>query len=615
METTRLTVAQAIVRWLMAQRTEVDGRDEPLFPGVFAIFGHGNVTCLGEALEAVKDEWPTWRGQNEQTMAMAGVAYAKAKRRRQIMIATSSIGPGATNMVTAAGIAHANRLPLLILSGDVFASRLPDPVLQQVEHFHNPSLSVNDAFHSVTRYWDRITRPEQVLHSFPQAVATMLDPADCGPAFIGLPQDVQAEAFDFPAMFFERRVHRVRRPGPDADEVAEAAAILRTAERPLVVAGGGVHYSFATSELAEFAAHHNVPVVETVAGKSSLPWDHPNLAGPIGVTGSTSGNALGADADVVLAVGTRLGDFATGSWSVFRDERLRLVSLNVARFDAGKHRAVPVVADARRGLDELSSAVGSWRAPDEWTQRARDEYRAWNRYLDESSAPPQDGRPPSYAAVIRAVNDMARPDDYALAAAGGFPGELNKQWRSKGAGTFDCEYGFSCMGYEIGGAWGAAMALPDRTVISFCGDGSYLMANSELYSSVLSGHKFVLVLCDNGGYAVIDRLQVFKGGASFNNMWEQVRAKERVRVDFARHAEALGADVHVVARLDDLPSALDRARRSDRTAVIVLETDAHTWTGGDAWWDVGVPEVSERETVRVAKAEHEAERKHQRIGT
>jgi 3D-(3,5/4)-trihydroxycyclohexane-1,2-dione acylhydrolase (decyclizing) len=614
METIRLTVAQAIVRWLMAQRTELDGRDARLFPGVFAIFGHGNVTCLGEALEAVKDELPTWRGQNEQTMAMAAVAYAKAKRRRQIMIATSSIGPGATNMVTAAGIAHANRLPLLILSGDAFAGRLPDPVLQQVEHFHNPSLTVNDAFRPVTRYWDRIMRPEQILQSLPHAVATMLDPAGCGPAFIGLPQDVQAESFDFPAMFFEPRIHRVRRPGPDPDDVADAAAILRTAQRPLVVAGGGVHYSFAASELARFAERHNVPVVETVAGKSTLPWNHPNLAGPIGVTGSTSGNALAADADVVLAVGTRLGDFVTGSWSVFRDERLRLIALNVAGYDAGKHRAVPVVADARRGLEALSTALSAWRAPDEWTRRAEDEYRAWNRYLDESSAPPEDGRRPSYAAVIRAVNDLARPDDYAVAAAGGLPGELNKQWRSKGVGTFDCEYGFSCMGYEVGGAWGAAMALPGRTVLSFCGDGSYLMANSELYSSVLSGHKFILILCDNGGYAVIDRLQVFKGGASFNNMWEHVRADAHVRVDFATHAEALGAEVHVVSQLDELPSALQRARASTRTAVIVLETDAHTWTGGDAWWDVAVPEVSERETVRVAKAEHEAERKHQRIG-
>jgi 3D-(3,5/4)-trihydroxycyclohexane-1,2-dione acylhydrolase (decyclizing) len=614
METIRLTVAQAIVRFLVAQRTEIDAEEAPLFPGVFAIFGHGNVTCLGDALFAAGDRLPTWRGQNEQTMAMAAIAFAKAKRRRQIMVATSSIGPGAANMVTAAGIAHANRLPLLLLAGDTFASRLPDPVLQQVEHFHNPAVSVNDAFRAVTRYWDRIVRPEQVLHSLPHALATMLDPADCGPAFIGLPQDVQAEAFDFPVSFFESRTHRIRRPGADPDEVAAATAVLRSAHRPLLIAGGGVHYSLATKELDEFATRHNFPVVETVAGKSSLRWNHPSFAGPIGVTGSTSANSLAADADVVLAVGTRLQDFTTGSWSVFQDEGLRLIALNVGRYDTDKHGALPLVADARRGLDDLSSALGSWRVPDEWMDRARIGYREWNGYLDEAAAPPEHGRPPSYAAVIRAVNEVAGPNDYALAAAGGFPGELNKHWRAQAVGSFDCEYGFSCMGYEIGGAWGASMALPDRNVISFCGDGSYLMANSDVYSSVLSGHKFVLVLCDNGGYAVIDRLQVFKGGASFNNLIDDVRGAEQVRVDFAKHAQSMGARVETVSNLGELKPAIDRARAADRTAVVVIETDAHTWTGGDAWWDVGVPDVSEREDVRVAKAEHEAERKHQRVG-
>ncbi len=407
METVRLTVAQAIVKFLLGQRTEIDGQDAPLFPGVFAIFGHGNVTCLGEALEAVRDELPTWRGQNEQTMAMAAVAYAKAKRRRQIMIATSSIGPGATNMVTAAAIAHADRLPLLLFAGDTFANRLPDPVLQQVEHFHDPTVTVNDAFRAVTRYWDRITHPEQILHSLPHAVGTLLDPAECGPAFIGLPQDVQAQTLDYPTAFFERRVHRIRRPGPDPDEVVQAAEILRSGERPLVIAGGGVHYALAAEELASFAERHGLPVVETVAGKSSLTWDHPNYAGPLGVTGSTSANALAADADVVLAIGTRLQDFTTGSWSVFHDESMRLISLNVGRYDATKHRAFPLVADARRGIEELSAAVGTWSPPDAWMSRARDEYRVWNKYLEEAAAPPVEGKAPSYAAVIRTVNRAA----------------------------------------------------------------------------------------------------------------------------------------------------------------------------------------------------------------
>lgn len=614
METLRLTVAQAIVKFLMGQRIEIDGEDAPLFPGVFAIFGHGNVTCLGEALEAVKDELPTWRGQNEQTMAMAAVAYAKAKRRRQIMVATSSIGPGATNMVTAAAIAHADRLPLLLFAGDTFANRLPDPVLQQVEQFHDPTITVNDAFRPVTRYWDRITHPEQILQSLPHAVATMLDPADCGPAFIGLPQDVQAGGFDFPAPFFERRVHRIRRSGPDPAELAAAADVLRSARRLLLIAGGGVHYSLATAELSSFAERHGVPVVETVAGKSSLTWDHPCNAGPLGVTGSTSANALAAEADVVLAVGTRLQDFTTGSWSVFQDEGMRLISLNVGRYDASKHRAFPVVSDARRGIEDLSRALGSWTATEAWMSRARDEYRAWNEDLEDAAAPPARGKAPSYAAVIRTVNRHAGPNDYALAAAGGFPGELNKHWRALGVGSFDCEYGYSCMGYEIGGAWGAAMALPERTVISFCGDGSYLMANSDVYSSVLSGHKFILVLCDNGGYAVINRLQEFKGGAPFNNLLEHSRRKELVYVDFVKHAESMGARAEEVASLEELEGALGRARAADRTTVIVTKTDPYTWTGGDAWWDVGVPEVSDREEVRVAKAQHEAERKHQRVG-
>jgi 3D-(3,5/4)-trihydroxycyclohexane-1,2-dione acylhydrolase (decyclizing) len=614
MDTTRLTVAQAIVKYLMAQRIVEDGREVPLFPGVFAIFGHGNVTCLGDALEVAGDALPTWRGQNEQTMAMAAVAFTKARRRRQVMVATSSIGPGATNMVTAAGIAHANRLPLLMFSGDTFANRLNDPVLQQVENFHDPTITVNDAFRPVTRYWDRVVRPEQVLHSLPHAVDTLLDPADCGPVFIGLPQDVQAVAFEYPSVFFEPRVHRIRRPGPDPSEIEAAAEVLRSAGRPLVIAGGGVRYSEAEGELVRFAERHGVPVVETVAGKSSLLWDHPAFAGPIGVTGSTSANALAADADVVLAVGTRLQDFTTGSWSVFRNEAVRLVSLNVGHYDAVKHATASVVCDAGRGLQALSSSLDGWEAPRAWMEGARSEYDSWNRYLDELAAKPAAGTLPSYAAVIRTVNELATSDGYVVAAAGGLPGELNKHWRAVRTGSFDCEYGFSCMGYEIGGAWGAAMALPDRTVISFCGDGSYLMANSDIYSSVLSGHPFIVVLCDNGGYGVIDRLQVSKGAAHFNNMLEHVRGKEPVRVDFAAHARSMGAAAHDVSTLEELASAIARARESDRTTVIVIRTDPDAWTGGDAWWDVGVPEVSEREDVLVAKAEHEAERKHQRVG-
>ncbi|MEE9415399.1 MAG: thiamine pyrophosphate-binding protein, partial [Acidimicrobiales bacterium] len=367
MDTVRLTTAQAIVRYLVAQKTIIDGAVRPLFPGVYAIFGHGNVTCLGHALEQSQDVLPTWRGQNEQGMALAATAFAKASKRRQIMVATSSIGPGATNMVTAAGVAMANRLPLLLLAGDTFQSRIPDPVLQQVEQFGEPSTTVNDCFRPVVRYWDRLTRPSQVLSSLPNAVNTMLDPADCGPAFIGLPQDVQAEAYDYPLRFFDETIHQIRRPRADERELDAAAAALGEAESPLIIAGGGVHWSLAESELAAFADKHNIPVVETVAGRTCLPASHPLNAGPIGVTGCTSANALAAQADVVLAVGTRLQDFTTGSWTVFRNPEVKIVAINTARFDATKHLALPVVGDAREALADIASRVGEYRAPSDWS--------------------------------------------------------------------------------------------------------------------------------------------------------------------------------------------------------------------------------------------------------
>ena len=364
-------MADAIVHWLIAQRTLLDDQEAPLFPGVFAIFGHGNVTCLGHALQQAGDALPTWRGQNEGGMALAAIGYAKAARRRQVMVATSSIGPGALNMVTAAGAAMANRLPLLLLVGDTHTSRAPDPVLQQVEHPGAPSVTANDAFRAVSRYWDRITRPEQLVQSLPQALRVLLDPAECGPAVLALPQDTQAEAWDFPREFFRRTVHVTARPRPDLGELERATSALRSSQRPLLVAGGGVHYSMAEAELSRFAARHGVPVVETVAGKASLVASDPAWAGPIGVMGWDGANRLAAEADAVLAVGTRLGDFATGSWTVFGADNVRFVCLNAARFDAVKHGAFPLVADARVGLEELSARLGDWRAPDAWADQAR----------------------------------------------------------------------------------------------------------------------------------------------------------------------------------------------------------------------------------------------------
>lgn len=619
MNTVHLTTAQAIVRFLAAQRIEVDGLESPLFPGVMAIFGHGNVTCLGDALEAEQDRLPTWRGQNEQSMTMAAVAFAKAARRRQVMVATSSIGPGALNMVTAAGIAMANRLPLLILSGDTFVSRVPDPVLQQVEHFDDPTLTVNDAFKPVVRYWDRITHPAQILQSLPQAVKMLLDPAECGPVFIGLPQDVQAMAFSYPSSFFAERVHRIRRPAPDPVEVGAAVEIIRSARRPLIIAGGGVRYSEAEEALGILAARTAMPVAETVAGKGNLPWDHPQAVGPVGVTGSTSANSLAADADVVVAIGTRLQDFSTGSWSVFHNDDLRLVTVNAGRFDATKHLAQAVIGDAKLVVEAITDGLDGWKSPDSWAKRARSVTADWNAYVDEVSASTfvTPSGLPSYAQVIATINGLAAPDDYLVAAAGGLPGELNKVWRSRRPSSFDCEYGFSCMGYEIGGAWGAAMQRDGSgEVISFCGDGSYMMMSQGVFSSVLSGHKMIVVLCDNGGFAVIERLQEFKGAAPFNNMYASgTRRAREVEPDYAAHAAAMGAMVERASTLEELAAAFERARAADRTTVIVIRTDPSTWTGGDAWWDVGVPETSHRDGVIAAKAAHEAERKHQRLGT
>jgi len=616
METVRLTTAEAIVKYLIAQRIEIDGSEAPLFPGVYAIFGHGNVTCLGPALEAAQDELPTWRGQNEQGMALAGVAYAKAMRRRQIMVATSSIGPGATNMVTAAGVAHSNRLPLLIISGDTFASRLPDPVLQQVEHFDDPSITVNDAFRPVTRYWDRIMKPEQVVSSLPHAVATMLDPATCGPAFIGLPQDVQGEAYDFPARLFDPVVHRIARPRADRDQLAHAAEAIAAGAKPLIIAGGGVHYSQAEAELQAFAEKHNIPVVETVAGKASLLAAHRLNAGPIGVTGCTSANALAAEADVVLAVGTRLEDFTTGSWTVFANENMTLVGINVARFDATKHRAMPVVGDALESLQDLDVLLGDYQAPASWTDIADTETAKYHAYIDKIAAPDavEAGETPTYAQVVGAIDRLAGPEDYALAAAGGFPGEVNNGWRAKALNSFDCEYGFSCMGYEISGGWGAAMALPDKTVTVFVGDGSFLMMNSDLYSSVLSGHKMIVIVCDNGGFAVINRLQVNQGGNPFNNLLADSRIVEEVRVDFAAQARAMGCEAETVSSVAELELAWQRAKEADRTYVIALNVQQYSWTEGGAWWEVGVPEASDRASIQEARAELDRGKQAQRAG-
>jgi 3D-(3,5/4)-trihydroxycyclohexane-1,2-dione acylhydrolase (decyclizing) len=613
MNTVRLTMAQALVRYLAAQWTEIDGAEVPLCGGGFAIFGHGSVTCMSEPLQAAQDIIPTWRGQNEQSMALAAVGYAKAMRRQRFMFALSSIGPGATNMVTAAGVAHANRLPVLLLSGDTYTHRLPDPVLQQVEHFGNPSMTVNDAFKAVTRYWDRITRPSQLLASLPQALAVLLDPAECGPVFLALPQDTQAEAYDYPEVFFARRVRAPRRPHPDPADIRAAVTAIRGAKRPLIVAGGGVHYSRAEAALQVFAERHDVPVAETIAGRAVLPHAHPLNAGPIGGLGSTSANTMANEADVIIAIGTRLQDFVTGSWSLFQNPDLTIVAVNAARYDATKHTAIPVVADARAALDIFCEALEGWRAPAAWATLGRQRYAEWNEAVDGRVRPGNDV-PVTYAQVVGAVNRAAQPGDTVLTAAGGLPGELYMNWKAVWSGGVDVEFGYSCMGYEIAGGWGAKMARPDRETFVMVGDGSYLLMNSDILSSVMSGHKMIVVVCDNGGFAVIDRLQRNSGNASFNNLLKDCRGTTQVKVDFAAHARAMGALAEKVENIGDLDAALARARAAERTSVVVIDVDAYGWTPNDAWWEVGIPEVSERPGVLAAAAEWDTGRRHQRRG-
>jgi 3D-(3,5/4)-trihydroxycyclohexane-1,2-dione acylhydrolase (decyclizing) len=610
-------MAQALVKHLTAQTIVIDGREQPLFGGVFAIFGHGNVICLGEALYEARAALPTWRGQNEQSMGFAAAAYAKAYGRRRICVATSSIGPGATNMVTAAAVAHANRLPVLFLSGDVYHHRLPHPVLQQVEHFGDPTISVNDAFKPVTRYWDRISHPAQLLQSLPAAIATMLDPADCGPAFLGLPQDVQGSAYDFPVSFFASRVHRIRRARPDVEEVAAGAARIRRAQRPVIIAGGGVHYSLATSTLAEFAVRHGIPVVETIAGMSSLLHAHPCNFGTVGVTGTDCANAVCGEADVIIAVGTRLQDFTTASWTLF-DASAQLIGLNAARFDATKHLALPIVADAREGLQALEAALDGWHAEPAWNARAATLREQWNNRPETRSA--KAAGFPAYAQVIGAVNRLCAPADRVVTAAGGLPGELSANWRARSVASVDIEYGYSCMGYEIAGGWGARIAQMERggdgDTIVLVGDGSYLLLNSDIYSSVLSGRKLIIVMCDNGGFAVIDRLQRNTGNVAFNNFiadcnWEHAP----VAVDFAMHARSMGAYSESVADLATFEAAFVRAKNSDRTYVIDVKVDPYAWTEGNhAWWEVGMPEVSNRSEVLTAGTDWDLGRRRQRRG-
>ena len=594
-KTLRLTAAQAMVKYIAAQRNE---QGETLIAGCWAIFGHGNVAGLGEALYQVQEQLPTYRGHNEQTMAHTAIAYAKQLGRKRSMMVTSSIGPGATNMVTAAALAHANRLPVLLLPGDVFANRGPDPVLQQIEDFGDGTVSANDAFKPVSRYFDRITRAEQLLTALPRAFRVLTDPAECGPVTLAFCQDVQAEAFDYPEAFFEPKVWRQRRVRPDVNELSDMAEAIRAAKRPVIVAGGGVHYSDATAELAAFAEAHNIPVAETQAGKSALPWDHPLNLGPIGVTGGEAANSVCAEADLVIGVGTRFQDFTTGSWSLFANPNRKIACLNVAAYDAMKHGAMPLLADARVGLGELSSALGDHTSSASIDGLKED----WFAKVDPLTDAPSDSNAlATDMQVIGAVQRSAGDNSVVMCAAGTMPGELHKLWKANRPMSYHMEYCFSCMGYEIAGAMGIKMAEPERDVLCFTGDGTYMMANSEMATAAMMGVSFTVIVTDNRGFGCINRLQMGTGGAEFNNLLKDAVHVTPSAIDFAAHAASMGATSVKVSSISELEEAL--AKRGDIKGpyVIVIDTDPYPSTPhGGSWWEVGVPEVSVRSEVNDA---------------
>lgn len=602
--TIRLTAAQAMIKWLSVQMTP---EGERFIEGMWAIFGHGNVAGIGAALYDAKDDFPTWRGQNEQTMGHTAIAYAKAKKRTRAMAVTTSIGPGSTNLVTAAALAHVNRLPMLIVAGDVFANRRPDPVLQQVEDFDDGTVSANDCLRPVSRYFDRITRPEHILSALPRALRVMTDPANCGPATLSFCQDVQAEAYDYPEAFFEPRVWHIRRPAPDARELAEVADLIRAAQNPIIIAGGGVIYAQAEKTLADFSMKHGIPVTETQAGKSALAQSHPMNFGASGVDGSAAANELSEVADLVIGVGTRFQDFTTGSRAMYKNAQVKFVSLNIHGYDADRHGSVGLVGDAKITLEALTAALGDHCAAT-FDAQAR---AAWLAAVDAHCAVPSDlAALPTDAQVIGAVQRASSDQTIAMCAAGTMPGALKLLWQPS-QGGYHMEYGFSCMGYEIAGAMGVKLACPEREVICFVGDGSYMMANSELATAVMRRVPFTVVLTDNSGYGCINRLQKACSGVPFNNMYVDCNIEAQPAIDYVAHAGSMGAHAVKAADVTQLQAEIMAARSRDIPTVIVIETTAQhgpgpvpNTSGGGTWWDVAVPEVGGIDRVRATYIEN-----------
>lgn len=619
----RLTVAQALVRFLSVQSVERDGQTNRFFAGCFGIFGHGNVAGLGEALLESGEEFPYYLARNEQAMVHTAVGYARMSNRLRAFACTTSVGPGATNLVTGAAVATTNRIPVLLLPGDVFATRRANPVLQELEDSASMDVSVNDSLRPVSKYFDRIWRPEQLPQALLHAMRVLTDPAETGAVTLALPEDVQTESFDFPDALFAPRVWVIRRPPAEARLIGGLATLLRESSRPLIVAGGGVIYAGATDALDSLVSSSGVPVAETQAGKGSLRFDHPASLGAIGATGTTAANEIARNADLVIGIGTRWSDFTTASNSVFQDPAVKIVNINVTPFDTTKLSGAPIVADAREALAQLAEQLDAWHVDEDFERRYRELARQWNEKVDASYALGH-GPLPGQSEVIGAVEASSDDHDVVVAAAGSLPGDLHKLWRTRDPKGYHVEYGYSCMGYEIAGGWGARIAQMERDAqrvgkadtIVLVGDGSYLLLNSDIYSSVLSGRKLIIILCDNGGFAVIDKLQRATGNVPFNNYiadsaWDHAT----FAVDFPLHARSMGALTESVTDIAAFEAAFSRAKSADRTCLIDVKVDPYAWTeGGHAWWEVGTAEVSKRpEVLAASKAWHQG-RDRQRRG-
>ena len=616
MKTERLTVAQALVRFMAAQVVERDGRERRFFAGVFGIFGHGNVAGIGQALQQYAHRMRYYQSRNEQAQVHTAAAYARMTNRLQTLACTSSVGPGATNMITGAAGATINRLPVLLLPGDFFASRRVAPVLQQLESGWSQDMSVNDAFRPVSRYWDRISRAEQLVPSALAAMRVLTSQADTGAVTLALPEDVQTEAFDWPEEFLASRVWHVARPLPDHAALARALDAIRSAKRPMIVAGGGVIYSEATDELRRFVEATGIPVGETQAGKGALPYDHPSALGAIGATGTPGANLTAREADLIIGIGTRYSDFTTASRTAFQNPGVRFINVNVSEFDAYKLAALPLVGDARATLTVLKDALEGWSAGDEYREAAAQHVRAWDAEVTRLAG--ATAEPPTQAAVIGIVNSVAAPEDVVVCAAGSLPGDLHKLWRSRDPKSYHVEYGYSCMGYEIAGGLGVKMAAPEREVYVMVGDGSWLMMSSEIVTAVQEGIKLTVVLIDNRGFASIGALSESVGSEGFGTEYRYRTAGgeldgKHLPVDLAANAQSLGAQVIRVRTADQLESALRTARALTETVVVHVETDRKAGVGSyESWWDVPVAEVSTSDSVRRARSEYERQRPRER---